>query len=602
MLYAEVSVPAIRRARRAPAEAIYRENIMSALARRHAASTSIVRTKAPQPRIHPLAHALALVLLAGNASAATFNAGNQNQLIQAINNANANAGEDRIRLTSDVVLSAALPTITDALILDGTGDQRKIKRNDSGSNACSPTATNAFRLIDATADLTLRDLKLTGGCNLVDQGGAVRVQGAALRVERCKISGNQTFVENPTYAYGQGIGGGIAVLSGGAKLVDSTVSDNATHGNLAFGGGVAASISDLELKRSTISGNSVTGNVNVGGGIYATGDISGGVPRTVTIRNSSVSGNRIEGNVARGGGLYLVTETTTITDSLIDGNQVIGGYDGRAGGLNIANISTPFADVSIDRTTISANTVVSEGEGAAGMFIAGPYHFTLNASSVIGNSTTNTVFCRGGGIDLYNVAAIVTDSTISGNTIDSPFGRGGGIFIYNESDSFPASLSVYNSTIADNVINGDYSRGGGVRFQSWGNYDGAHDSIPPAGLFESTIISGNVATEGSAIQIRDSAVVANNSLIEGTVETNPTQAGTFTPDAVTIALFGQDPLLRPLADNGGPTLTHALPCGSPAINFGSNVTGLRFDQRDHGFPRRRGHNVDIGAVETDCSH
>jgi hypothetical protein len=574
---------------------------MSAPARRHAASTSIVRAGAPQPRVHPLVHALALVLLAGTANAATFSAGNQSQLIQAINNANANAGEDRIRLTSDVVLSAALPTITDALILDGTGDQRKIKRNDSGSNTCSPAATNAFRLIDATADLTLRDLKLTGGCNLVDPGGAVRVQGATLLVERCKISGNQTFVENPTYAYNQGIGGGIAVLSGGAKLVDSTVSDNATHGNLAFGGGVAAYASDLELKRSTISGNSVTGNVNVGGGIYASGDNFGGVPRTVTIRNSSVSGNRIEGDVALGGGMYLVSETTTITDSLIDGNQVIGGYDGRAGGLNIANVLTPFADISIDRTTVSANTVVSDGEGAAGMFVAGTYHFTLNASSVIGNTTTNTVFCRGGGIDLYNVGAIVTDSTISGNTINSPSGRGGGIFILGEGD-FPTSLSVYNSTIADNVINGEYSRGGAVRFQSVGNYYGAHDSIPPTGLFESTIIAGNVAESGSAIQIKDSPVVANNSLIEGTVDINPDQGGTFTPDAVTIALFGQDPLLRPLADNGGPTLTQALPCGSPAINFGSNVTGLRFDQRDHGFPRKRGHRVDIGAVETDCSH
>jgi hypothetical protein len=235
------------------------------------------------------------------------------------------------------------------------------------------------------------------------------------------------------------------------------------------------------------------------------------------------------------------------------------------------------------------------------MFIGNADHFTLDASSVIGNTSTNTEFCRGGGIDLANVGAVVTDSTISGNTINSPFGRGGGIFIYSEVD-FPTSLSVYNSTIADNVINGDYSRGGGVRFQSYGNYDGAHDSVPPTGFFESTIISGNVATEGSAIQIKDSPVVANNSLIEGTVETNPTQAGTFTPDAVTIALFGQDPRIRPLADNGGPTLTHALRCGSPAIDAGSNVTGLRFDQRDHGFPRRTGHRVDIGAVETDCPH
>ena len=450
----------------------------------------------------------------------------------------------------------------------------------------------------------MRDLKLTGGCNQVDQGGAVRVQGAALRVERCKISGNQTVVENPNPAYGQGgIGGGIAVLSGSATLVDSIVSGNSTHGPVSSGGGVAVYNSDLELRRSTISGNLAgSSDGSAGGGVYAVGDYANAVPRTVTIRNSSVSGNSSEGDTARGGGLSIYAETTTITDSLIDGNHVIGGYDGRSGGLSILNGVAPFADVTIDRTTVSANTVVSDGEGGAGLFISGVDHFTLNASSVIGNASTNTVFCRGGGIDLANVGAVVTDSTISGNTIDSPFGRGGGIFIYNDSNTFTASLSVYNSTIADNLVTGYYNRGGGVRFQSHGNYDGAHDSIPPTGFFESTIISGNVAETGSAIQIKDSPAVANNSLIEGAVEINPTQGGTFTPDAITIALFGQDPLLRPLADNGGPTLTHALPCGSPAINLGTNVTGLQFDQRDRGFPRKRGHRVDIGAVETDCPH
>ena len=54
-----------------------------------------------------------------------------------------------------------------------------------------------------------------------------------------------------------------------------------------------------------------------------------------------------------------------------------------------------------------------------------------------------------------------------------------------------------------------------------------------------------------------------------------------------------DPGLAPLAENGGPTLTHALLPGSPAINNGN--TALPTDQR--GVPRPVGPADDIGAVE-----
>src|SRR5262249_42201711 len=154
-------------------------------------------------------------------------------------------------------------------------------RDDSGSNACSPAATNAFRLVDASADLTLLDLSLSGGCNLVDQGGAVRVQGAALWIERSTISANQTFVENPEGSYGTGgIGGGVAVTYGNLSLIDTTLSGNATHGNLAVGGGAAAYSSDLTVLRSTISGNHTNDAPSAGAGLYASGDFANGLSKT----------------------------------------------------------------------------------------------------------------------------------------------------------------------------------------------------------------------------------------------------------------------------------------------------------------------------------
>src|SRR5262249_23480278 len=69
-------------------------------------------------------------------------------------------------------------------------------------------------------------------------------------------------------------------------------------------------------------------------------------------------------------------------------------------------------------------------------------------------------------------------------------------------------------------------------------------------------------------------------------------------------IVGVDPVLGPLALHGGPTLTHLLLAGSPAIDAGTNAQPvdqngmpLAFDQRGPGFPRIQGARVDIGATE-----
>jgi hypothetical protein len=56
-------------------------------------------------------------------------------------------------------------------------------------------------------------------------------------------------------------------------------------------------------------------------------------------------------------------------------------------------------------------------------------------------------------------------------------------------------------------------------------------------------------------------------------------------------------MLGPLQDNGGPTPTHALLAGSPAIDNGNDTAALDFDQRGIGFPRIAGGGADIGALE-----
>jgi len=60
-----------------------------------------------------------------------------------------------------------------------------------------------------------------------------------------------------------------------------------------------------------------------------------------------------------------------------------------------------------------------------------------------------------------------------------------------------------------------------------------------------------------------------------------------------------NPMLGPLQDNGGPTLTHALLPGSPAINAGDPnfIPPPDFDQRGPGFTRVVCGRIDIGAFE-----
>jgi hypothetical protein len=86
------------------------------------------------------------------------------------------------------------------------------------------------------------------------------------------------------------------------------------------------------------------------------------------------------------------------------------------------------------------------------------------------------------------------------------------------------------------------------------------------------------------------SVTATNSLVENTT-------GTVFRAGSAANVIGLDPRLGPLADNGGPTQTHALLAGSPALDHGSNPAGLAFDQRGAGFARVRGAAPDIGAFE-----
>src|SRR5262249_29043734 len=96
--------------------------------------------------------------------------------------------------------------------------------------------------------------------------------------------------------------------------------------------------------------------------------------------------------------------------------------------------------------------------------------------------------------------------------------------------------------------------------------------------------------QGSAYDISvygTGAVLGANNLIV-------TSSAPLPPDTIRA-----DPMLAPLADNGGHNETHALLPGSPAIDAGNSNFALPWDGRWHWFPRVNGPAPDIGAFESD---
>ena len=182
-------------------------------------------------------------------------------------------------------------------------------------------------------------------------------------------------------------------------------------------------------------------------------------------------------------------------------------------------------------------------------------------STLSGNSTVYS----GGGIYNYHGKLMVQTSTLSGNRA----GAGGGIA--NESGT---AFKVYNSTLSGNRAG---NGGGGIlNYGTW--LDLMH-----------TIIA-NSPEGGDCVLISGGGGWATSGY--GLIESTGVNACGLNSDYFTIV--GVDPLLGPLADNGGATQTFALLPGSPAIDAGWS-TGAP-DQR--GVVRPQGAACDIGAFES----
>ncbi|MFN6472326.1 MAG: beta strand repeat-containing protein [Nostoc sp. SerVER01] len=288
--------------------------------------------------------------------------------------------------------------------------------------------------------------------------------------------------------------------------------------------------------------------------------------------------------------ITLTSGQLTITDDVtIEGtgaNQLTVSGNNASRVFNISNGGT---DATIDALTIANGNA----DNGAGILVNGGSSLVLTDSTV-SNNNANGGFGGAGIGNLGGGTATVINSTISGNT-STVFG--GGI-------ASQGTLNVTNSTISGNS-SGQFGGGlilGGVVTLT-GNTITNNSAANGGGLIvffgtttaQNTIIAGNNGNDISG------TVTGNGNNLIGSLSGAGGTIGTGSD--ITFASAGItniNQVIGSLADNGGPTQTHALVAGSAAINAGNNAfvpAGVTTDQRGTGFNRISGGTVDIGAYE-----
>ena len=530
-------------------------------------------------------------------------------LRQAIIDANAAGGQDTITfsVTGTITLASDLPLVTDALKIQGPG--------------------SAALTIDGANNAIFNFYKIDSAAGVDEVSGLTITHGTA-----------NNFDDS---------GGGIVVRLGSA---DMTIANDVITDNYAGNDGGGVQFYD-NTGHMTVSGTTISNNTAFygGGGLYADGDGNGpDSGLVVMIENSTITGNTAGAN---GGGLYLSSVDATVTNSTINFNQAKGDTkqgEGYGGGIfahrSVLTLSSSFVgnntsyvegggilgygtDTTIEFSTITGNQAVHDGGGGGGggaKFYddGGTSTFTMRNSTV----SNNTAQYYGGGLYLrLGGASVIENSTISGNTGNQAggvYGSAGGLTLNQ--------VTVTNTTAADpsngEAVGGIQATGvsalpAGVeahRAAQAAHATGAHEGKNKHGANESakkdrvrgsgvhaaasdeeldvigTIVSGNAGVNiGSNHKVL--TVSSNHSLL------GATGLGVTVTDVGGSLLGVNDPGLLPLADNGGPTQTHALAVGSPAKDAGPNpltpFTGSDFDQRGAGFDRVVDGVVDIGAFE-----
>lgn len=426
----------------------------------------------------------------------------------------------------------------------------------SGISTITLTATGIDNN-NTAGDLDIKDdLTINGGSSgVIIEGGpawnerVIDIIGAATTSDSTDVIITDATIRKGNAIFGIGnsggsFGGGIrvnaqATLGDVASLTLRRSTVTENHADQLGGGIYDEFESDITLDNSTVSNNTSGGS----GGIHVRGSL--------TTTNSTISGN--EGDVQGGGIAATCGTTVTMTGSAVIGNTAkVGGSSAGGGGIYML-----CATVTLAGSTVSGNTAEG-GTTSAGL---------------------------GGGIYADSGTLDLTNTTVSGNTAQSgdsldADGEGGGVY------TLGGAVTLANGTVAFNTAGAAGTGGAG------------------GGVFVSNQSTGSFTFRNSILARNNADLQSEDLAGAGTLSSQGYNLLGESPGSILAPtdIVDPNPLLGPLADNGGSTQTHALQTGSPAIDAANPAPPgdpapacEAADQR--GVTRPQGTTCDIGAFE-----
>lgn len=431
------------------------------------------------------------------------------------------------------------------------------------------TVTFNCGIDDAT--ITITTVKLVESDLTIDGDGNITLH--AQNVNHFKVKQGVTLtLDGMILENGSGSGAG-AIDNNGKTILEDTTIKGTTSGNGAIRNDNQGT---LEINHGTFTNNHSTNN---GGAIYSRGSIK--------IRNSTFAKNRADKD---GGAIYMFDgpsldiQRTDFTENSAKSGGALLVYKGTAKikhSTFVGNTNTVGGGAILNRTNmVIHNSVLKENSGkGSGGAILNYGNLELLNTTVSDNTTPS----GGGGISNYQ-SLKVDRSTFSGNS--SRFLGGG---IYNS-----GSATITNSTFSGNrMINGF---NGAAIYVSNGEVTLTFVTIAlnkgssPGAL--------GMSDTNASLVMEDTILAQNDGNCGGKAFRSKGDNISDDSSCTSLVMSGDkqntDLKLGPLADNGGPTLTHLPASDSPALAHGSPVAGITIDQR--GFPRPAKH-PDVGAVE-----
>jgi predicted outer membrane repeat protein len=405
---------------------------------------------------------------------------------------------------------------------------------------------------------------------ILDGGGRIRLEAGGHHRIFYVNEGVEAELRDITLSKGQANQGGLVYNAGTLSIQNAFLTlGDALHGGAIFNTGTLA-IRDSKLTH---------GSADTGGGVYNEG--------TLTVTGTEISNDTLR-RVNFGTGIFnSATGTLTISDSRLTGNYA----EETGGGLN------NYGSAKVTRVIFDKNY----GEYAGG--IANFGHMVVEESLFLENfpgsggavandaRTTEAMMVIRNSAFIHNAAtghnggAIVNlgPLTLDNNLFYGNSAYTGGGAIVNIGN---ATLTITNSTFSENTA----PSGGGI-------YSSGEVLISNS-TFVGNVGGGLVNEDGGTVQVLNTLLASNSAFnCQGTISSlgYNLEDGDDCGFAAPGDQPASDPLVGPLADNGGPTWTHALLEGSPAINAGTNAGCPATDQR--GVARPQQGACDIGAYE-----